>query len=97
MVGEFLREAAVLVLVFVPLDLAVREKFSGAGLAGAVVISAGLRIGGYHTREETPQMSELIPWAVLGAYGLALFVFALLWDARERAQARKRQQSSTTD
>jgi hypothetical protein len=46
MVGEFLREAAVLVLVFVPLDVAVREKFSGAGLAGALVISAGLLIGG---------------------------------------------------
>ena len=42
-------------------------------------------------------MNELIPWAVLGVYGLALFIFALLWDARERAKERKRQRSSTSD
>ena len=55
MVGEFLREAAVLVLVFVPLDLAVREQFSGAGLAGAVVISAGLLIGGIILERKRPE------------------------------------------
>jgi drug/metabolite transporter (DMT)-like permease len=43
MIGEFMREAAVLVAVFMPLDMTIEGKpWTGARLAGAAVISLGL-------------------------------------------------------
>jgi len=43
MLGEFMREAAVLVAVFMPLDMTIEGKpWTGARLAGTAVISLGL-------------------------------------------------------
>ncbi len=46
MLGEFLREVAVLALVFVPLELYLYGKISVAWIVGVVVMSAGALAGG---------------------------------------------------
>jgi hypothetical protein len=47
MIGEFMREAAVLVAVFMPLDMTIEGKpWTGARVAGTAVISLGLLAAG---------------------------------------------------
>jgi len=46
MLGEFLREAAVLVLVFVPLELATKTTISTTSVVGVVLFSAAVLAAG---------------------------------------------------
>ena len=95
MFGEFLREAAVLTAVFIPMDWILVEKnaISWAFASATVGVSAGLLAAGVIIDETEGGARERLmyrPLIMLALLGSVVFVIGMFFALLERRQHRRR-------